>query len=324
MLYRWTCWVLLVFVCAVHSSLCGGSPPADFPDWLFPLDPSASTPVTWDSTQLLSNEHSKLHYTQAQLKDLFNAPDWFPESHDQMPEVVIHGRKPDVFACGFCHTPSGQGRPENASLAGLSASYIARQLEELRSGVRKQVGPVSYRPIGAMVALAAHLTDDQIRSAADYFSKQSLNHRVDIKESKNIPCVKPALWIYLKSTECKEEPLGARIIEIAPSGERHELRDDSMVYIAYVPIGSVARGRMLTHNSDSARACSTCHGENLRGTDLAPPLAGRSPSSLLRQLVAFQMRTRAGERSVLMQPVVDKMDMRDMIAAVAYAASLNP
>src|SRR4051794_26724135 len=134
MWYRWTSCVFLVCMCAVP---CGVGSPQDFPDWLFPLDPPVSTPVTWDSTQLLSNEHSKLHYTQAQLKDLFNAPDWFPESHDAMPEVVIHGRKPDVFACGFCHTPSGQGRPENASLAGLPASYIARQLEELRSGVRK-------------------------------------------------------------------------------------------------------------------------------------------------------------------------------------------
>jgi cytochrome c553 len=175
-----------------------------------------------------------------------------------------------------------------------------------------------------MVALAGHLSDDDIRAAAEYFSNQELHHRVEVNESREIPCVKPALWIYLKSTECKHETLGQRIIEIAPSEARHELRDDSMVYVAFVPVGSVARGRALSHNADAASACSTCHGEGLHGTDLAPPLAGRSPTSLLRQLVAFQQHTREGERAGLMQPVVQNMSMGDMIAAVAYAATLKP
>jgi cytochrome c553 len=53
-------------------------------------------------------------------------------------------------------------------------------------------------------------------------------------------------------------------------------------------------------------------------------LAGRSPTYLLRQLVAFQLHTRQGERAVLMQPITSDMSMKDMIAAAAYAASLTP
>jgi cytochrome c553 len=287
---------------------------------------AASAPASGavDGVHELSLPNSSIHYTRAQLNDLFNAPDWFPQIHIAMPDVVAHGRKPDVYACAFCHTPRGQGRPENAALAGLPASYIARQLEEMRSGMRKAVGPATYLPISNMTKIAAHLTDDEIRTAAEYFSKQSLGERVQIKETNRMHCAKPALWIYVEQQKCEDTALGTRIVEIAPDVNRHELRDETMAYIAFVPVGSIERGGTLTHRADPTHACATCHGEDLRGTDLAPPLAGRSPTYLLRQLVAFQLHTRQGERAVLMQPITSDMSMKDMIAAAAYAASLTP
>lgn len=290
--------------------------------WLFPIDSAA--PIASDSSQVFSLSTSSIRYTRAQLNDPFNAPDWFPQAHISMPDVVVHGRKPDVYACALCHMPTGQGRPENAALAGLSATYIAHQLEEMRGGARKGVGPESYKPISNMTKIAAHLTDAEITAAAEYFSKQSLHERVQIKETNRMPCAKPALWIYVEQQKCEDIELGTRIIEIAPDVNRHELRDETMAYIAFVPVGSIERGRTLTHRADPTRACATCHGEDLRGTDLAPPLAGRSPTYLLRQLVAFQFHTRQGERAVLMQPVTANMSMKDMIAAAAYAASLTP
>ena len=32
-----------------------------------------------------------------------------------MPDIVAKGRKPEVIACAYCHTPTGQGRPENSA-----------------------------------------------------------------------------------------------------------------------------------------------------------------------------------------------------------------
>jgi cytochrome c553 len=104
------------------------------------------------------------------------------------------------------------------------------------------------------------------------------------------------------------------------------MRDDQLVYVAYVPPGSVGRGHALATVGVTGlpTACVTCHGPQLRGVGLVPPLAGRSPSSLLRQLVGFKTGARHGATGVPMQPVVAAMDIGMMIDAVAYAASLQP
>ncbi len=58
-----------------------------------------------------------------------------------MPPIAARGPAPEVFACGYCHTPSGQGRPENAALAALPAAHIIAQVENrLRALVAFQGG----------------------------------------------------------------------------------------------------------------------------------------------------------------------------------------
>jgi cytochrome c553 len=59
-----------------------------------------------------------------------------PSDHGALPDIVANGRKPGVFACGFCHRATGPGGPENADLAGLPKSYIIQQdgrLQEWRA-----------------------------------------------------------------------------------------------------------------------------------------------------------------------------------------------
>ena len=75
-------------------------------------------------------------HTLTQIEDNFNAPDWFPDDHPPMPEVVAHGRAPRAFACAKCHMANGFGQPESASLAGLPAAYIVQQLADFKSGAR--------------------------------------------------------------------------------------------------------------------------------------------------------------------------------------------
>ena len=58
-------------------------------------------------------QHRGIH-AFAQLRDFFNVADWFPGDHPPMPDVVVHGRAPDVRGCAMCHMPNGLGRPENA------------------------------------------------------------------------------------------------------------------------------------------------------------------------------------------------------------------
>jgi cytochrome c553 len=57
---------------------------------------------------------------------------------------------------------------------------------------------------------------------------------------------------------------------------------------------------------------------------LVPPLAGRSPSYLLRQLVAFHTGARATAATAPMNEVAARLTLEDMVAAAAYAGSRKP
>ena len=70
--------------------------------------------------------------------------------------------------------------------------------------------------------------------------------------------------------------------------------------------------------------CSTCHGPNLKGLKNVPPLAGRSPSYIVRQLYDMQSGARNGPNLAQMKPVVANLSIYDIIDIAAYTASLEP
>jgi cytochrome c553 len=55
-----------------------------------------------------------------------------------------------------------------------------------------------------------------------------------------------------------------------------------------------------------------------------PSIVGRSPSYMFRQLYDFRHGARTGEWSPLMAQVVSNLEQEDMLAIVAYLASLDP
>ena len=101
---------------------------------------------------------------------------------------------------------------------------------------------------------------------------------------------------------------------------------DSTPFTAFVPVGSIERGRRLaaTVGRTKATACVTCHGPSLKGVKEVPPIAGRSPSYIFRQLLAFQTGARNAAASAPMRTVVAGMSLDDMIAVSAYAGSRQP
>jgi len=107
---------------------------------------------------------------------------------------------------------------------------------------------------------------------------------------------------------------------------RHELHDPMAEYVAYVPRGSLARGRALAAGDarHGVKGCASCHGADLRGVQLVPPIAGRSPSYLLRQLIGFRTGARNGATSAPMHEVATTLSIQDMVAAAAYAGSRAP
>ena len=107
---------------------------------------------------------------------------------------------------------------------------------------------------------------------------------------------------------------------------RHELHDPSVPYVTYVPRGSIARGRRLATEGPTgvATACVTCHGPDLLGVGVIPPIAGRSPQYLLRQLISIRTGARADAGALPMQAVVAGLSLDDMVAVAAYVGSLAP
>jgi cytochrome c553 len=298
------------------------------PDWLFPIDPNAAhppkTPVKPDDTEPLGLPHSKLTFTAARIANGHDPPDWHPEDHGPMPDIVAKGRKPDIIACAFCHTPTGQGRPENAPLAGLPEGYLRQQLLDMRSGARKPVGPKEYVPSQTMARLAHALKDAEIDESAKYFAQQKLRRHVWLVESLRIPRAEPAAWIYEEVGGT--EDLEGRLLEVTNALDRHERRDDRLEYTAYAPPGSLLLGKRLVTAGEGGKTqkCAACHGPALKGVENVPPLAGRSPSYLLRQMLAFRHGLRASEAGKAMQPVVEKLELADMVAIAAYLGSLYP
>src|ERR1700723_3089447 len=110
-----------------------------FPAWAYHWAPDFKAPP--DDGPATHVPDSTANFTVTQERDLFFVPDWHPGDHAPMPDIVAHGRRPDVRACGSCHRVEGTGGPENASLAGLPAAYIAQQMADYKSGARKFSGP---------------------------------------------------------------------------------------------------------------------------------------------------------------------------------------
>jgi cytochrome c553 len=315
--------VLPIVIALLTVALAVFQEPSDVPPWAFPGSPTDSAVV--DSTQFHRVPNSRARFTLRQVVDRFAPPDWHPSGHPSMPDVVAHGRTPNLFACAYCHLPNGMGRPENATLAGLPEGYIIAQLADFRSSARRNPLP-GWIPGNSMHAVAMSATEADVGSAARYFSRLPSTPRVRVIEAARIPRVRQAAFVYARIPGAGTEPIGSRIVEGPPDFERHELRDDGMTYVAYVPPGSIKRGRSIatTGTNGLATACVTCHGTTLVGTGLVPPLAGRYPTYLVRQLVAFKTGARSTPASQPMQAVVARLSVEDMIAVAAYAASLAP
>jgi len=173
--------------------------------------------------------------------------------------------------------------------------------------------------------VADAITSDEIDAAAEYFSALRPRSAVRIVEALKAPKTRVVDWHLAVASTLGLEPLGGRIIEVPENLEQFERRDGRSRWIAYVPPGSVQRGRTLaTSGGNKTATCGVCHGPDLRGLGPIPGIAGRSPSYIIRQLYDFRAGVRAGAGSALMKPVVEKLAMDDMISLAAYVASLSP
>ena len=310
-------------ICAQQREVDGAN--AVLP-WAFVLnDPAPGNADVPDPDEVVTVPGSSVSMPRSGININNGPPDWHPDGHPPMPELVATGGGEGVVACGYCHLPNGQGKPENASLAGQPYAYIVQQMADWRNGLRKtgepRMGPPSFME---RIGLAA--TDEQARVAAEYFSSIDFKPWIRVVETDMVPETRFASWIHKVIEGGGMEPIGTRVVETPEDLHRTELRDDASSFIAYVPTGAVARGENLvtTGGNGKTETCSVCHGPQLRGLGPVPALAGRSPSYIARQLYDLQTGVRNGAWSDLMDATVANLTIEDIVNIAAYTASIEP
>jgi len=292
------------------------------PEWAYPVNPPDFKPPEEDGVPRRV-PGSSATYSVTQLRDRFIAPVWHPSEHPPLPPVVAQGRKPDVFACGFCHRADGPGGPENANLAGQPAAYIMQQMVDFRSGARKT--SVAKRNVDLMISLSKPMTDAEIADAAAYFAALKPRAVIKVVETDTVPKTFITFNHLAALPSGEKEPIGKRIVEVPEVLEQFANRDTHAQFIAYVPPGSVKRGEALVKTgAGKTIQCTICHGPDLKGLGNMPGIVGRSPSYMVRQLYDLKSGARAGPYSSMMKPVVAELSVDDMAQIAAYLATQAP
>jgi cytochrome c553 len=283
-------------------------------------------------------EGSSAAFSLVDIRDGQNVVDWFPGEHPPMPDVVAHGPVrlgPAKRGCASCHLPNGKGRPENAAPAALPTAYFVRQIDDFRKGLRYTADPRKPNT-NTMIDLAKAMTDDEVRASAEYFGSMKWTPWVRVVEADVVPKTRISGNLFLAMPKGGTEPIAGRIIEMPENEEQAETyRNPHSGFVAYVPVGSIEKGRDLvttggmrvvgnTIVQGKTTACGTCHGLDLMGVADVPQIAGRSPSYMVRQLFDMQRGSRNGASAQLMKLVVANLTADDMTAIAAYVASRPP
>ena len=259
-------------------------------------------------------------YTQGQIDDIYNPPDWFPSEHAPFPRVVAKGEGTATPGCASCHLASGSGHPESANLTGLTADYLLTQIHDFQQGVRMD-------PRHRMSDIAKGMTEDDAKEASAYFAAQSPRKWIRVVETDMVPetYVNEGHRRYVRPGG-KMEPIGERVIEVPEDPERVTCRDPHTGFVAYVPMGAIARGEALatTGGNGKTTACVACHGPALKGLGPVPQIAGHSPTYLVRQLAGFQVGARNSDLDQLMKGVVANLTQEDIVSLAAYVSSRDP
>ena len=283
---------------------------------------------------------SSATYSLVDVRDGHNVIDWFPQDHPSpMPPIIKNGPAAGsgntARGCGSCHLPNGKGRPENAPPAGLPVAYFMRQLHDFRDGLRRSADPRKPNT-NTMIDLAKVMTDEEMRLSAEYFAAIRWTPWIRVVETDRVPKTRIVGNLFLAPTHERTEPIAGRIIEVPEDLEQAEtLRNPRSGFVAYVPPGSIEKGRDLVTTGGmrvvgndiiqgKTTPCVTCHGLDLMGVADVPPIGGRSPSYIVRQIWDIQQGTRNGAAVQLMKQAVAQLNGEDLVAIAAYVSSRQP
>ena len=269
----------IAYIITFGALRAAGEPPA----WAYaiPLPRPAGAPAPPPDTSVKQLPGSTLTFTRQQISDGFGPADWFPGDHPPMPDIVAHGKRPDVRACALCHYPNGKGRQENAGVSGLPVSYFIQTMNDFRNGLRKSAEPRKNNT-NLMIAIAKAMTPEEIKRRREYFGAMKWTPWIRVVETNTVPKMESRGGIWIPIEGNAKEPIGMRIIETPENPERTEiLRDPRSGFIAYVPRRQHQEGRGARHVGGNGRtvACGPCHGADLEGSARCPESPGAPPAT---------------------------------------------
>ena len=316
--------VLVIALALLLVPAFGGPPPdsrwANGMDLSFAFpEPSRDFPPE-DNSVVKHVPGSTKSYTQGQVDNIYEPPDWFPDEHAPFPNVVAHGEGKATPGCASCHLASGSGHPESSNLTGLSADYLLTQIHDFQQGLRTD-------PRHRMSEIAKGMTEEDAKEASAYFASLKPQHWIRVVETDMVPetYMNEGRRRYVRPGG-KMEPIGSRVIEVPEDPARVTCRDPHAGFVAYVPLGSIAKGELIatTGAGGKTTACIVCHGPALTGLGPVPRIAGHSPTYIVRQLAGFQVGARNSDLDQLMKGVVANLTQEDIISLAAYVASRSP
>ena len=292
---------------------------ADTPDWAYPVTPQARAARQSRSQAGAGQQQT---YTQAQIDDAFNPPDWFPDEHPPMPPIVAHGRSPRCAPArsAICRAEMAIRNPRASPVC--RCAYLMRQMAAFKNGDRKGVRATT------MIDIAQAISDADVLAASEYFAS-----------------LKPGIWTKVIETDTVPKSyVGAGGMRFAaPGGEQRadrqphhraaagrdarEERDPHSGFIDYVPVGSIAKGEALVTTGGGGKTipCAICHGQNFKG--LGDCAGDRGPPAHLYRAPAQRHEEPArapASAMALMKAVVERLTLDDMIAIAAYLGSREP
>jgi cytochrome c553 len=302
-----------------------GPVPAGLPDWAYtppnpPGTPPAPSALPADDNVSVSIPGTSKTFTRGQLRAAKETMDWYPEDRRGSPPEIVRFGKEGARQCTLCHLPDGAGRPENAPVSSLNPVYFMQQMQDYRNGLRRSADPRKANT-NTMIEIAKATTPQEDRAAAEYFAMQPYPRRLKVVESKTAPKVRLQGGMHMAVPAADGGgmvPIKAdEIVEVPDDNLRAEARDTRLTFTAYVPPGTLNRGKAAA----AKHQCATCHGANMEGIGPVPALAGRSPSYTMRQLFDMKQGVRHGPWAELMKPIVSAMTVQEMLAVSAYVSS---
>ena len=297
------------------------APPAALA-WAYPVAPPQTSALAIPPGVYVTPD-GKRKLNAAQVEAL-NTPDedWFPDSHPHPPDVILRASKNGAAPCAECHLVNGQGEVGIPDLAGLQAHYLSEQLDAFRSGTRKSAQPGRVAT-EAMIEVAKSWSEPDLKAAAAYFAGLPRRTAIRMVVAEEAPALRTDRfgWTYADRAGGRRALNGA-VAEAPESVAKLFMGDPSNLEVVYASRATLASGEALVRSGGGGgQPCAVCHGADLRGTPIAPALAGRDPGYLARQLWDIRSGTRSGPGVAVMQAPARGLSPRDITAVAAYLSS---